>query len=314
MKKAKNILYPVILICVTVVVVVLLSKGKNKEDSPETSPETNAEGEAVTYSEEELATIKEAKSKISSMGVEFFKGQYKDRPHSIMVNPDNITDGYTFFDPIRLLEYEFISYEELDDLSQYRTDIDPDDEMACYEYGFTSEYSTFVNYRKVINEDGTLNTIENITRERLLDGVYGDVVNDDKNHSYRPIKVTIRISNTTQVSQMVDVLDNNIWIQKLVEMDDENWYTYESLYNETLTIEGRHIYCSAQNRYAEDSLSAPVYITVGGNESVDIDYVFMIDDNEDMAYICMGVIEENVGSYYANYVKYFPLDNLKKLG
>jgi hypothetical protein len=150
-----------------------------------------------------------------------------------MVNPQNISDDYIFVDPVRLIKYEFISYEELSDLSQYRTGIDANNVEECFKYGFTSEYSTYTKYRKVINEDGTLNTIENITKERLLDGVYGEIVREDENHSYRPVKITVRISNSTQVSQEIKVFDSwGISLQKLITMDDGNLYLYESLYNE----------------------------------------------------------------------------------
>ena len=166
----------------------------------------------------------------------------------------------------------------------------------------------------MINEDGTLNTIVNITKERLLDGVYGEIVKEDENHSYKPIKITVRISNNTQVSQEVSVFDSwGISLQKLITMDDGNLYLYDSLYNETLSNVGKPIYCSAQNRYGSDSYSVPEYIRIDGNESVEVSYIFMIDDSEEMTYIVMGIPEEMITSYYANFVRYFPISNLKKL-
>ena len=321
MKKKVNIIYPVILLCVVVVVLILSTKIRNDEKKNETVSENNKTtsniegGENPTYSKEEQDTIDNAK-KILANGKqnETLKGKYEDRPHSIMVNPENITDEYVYFDPIRLINYEFISYEELSDLSQYDTGIDPNDIEECFEYGFTSEYSTYTKYRKVINEDGTLNTIVNTTKERLLDGVYGDIVKEDENHSYKPVKITVKISNNTQVSQEVSVFENwGISLQKLITMDDGNLYLYESLYNETLSIVGRPIYCSAQNRYGIDSYSVPEFIRIDGNESVEVSYIFMLDDSEEMTYIVMGIPEEMITSYYANFVRYFPINNLKKI-
>ena len=324
MKKVVNIIYLVVMFCVVAVVIHLSTKVENEEKKDEKSKtvldnnETASNiinGEEPTYSDEELNTIDDAK-KILAKGKQnqTIKGKYEDRPHSIVVDPKNITDEYVFFDPIRLINYEFISYEELNDLSQYETSIDPNDIEQCFEYGFTSAYSTYTNYRKVINEDGTLNTIVNVTKERLLDGVYGDVVKEDENHSYNPVKITVKISNNTQVSQEVSVFESwGISLQKLITMDDGNLYLYESLYNETLSNVGMPIYCSAKNRYGSDSYSIPELIRIDGNESVEVSYIFMIDDSEEMTYIVMGIPEEMITSYYANFVKYFPISNLKKL-
>lgn len=321
MKKKVNIIYPVVLLCVVVVVLILSTKIRNDEKKNETVSENNKTtsniegGENPTYSNAEQDTIDSAKKKLANgKQNETLKGKYEDRPHSIMVNPKNITDEYVFFDPIRLINYEFISYEELNDLSQYETSIDPNDIEQCFEYGFTSAYSTYTNYRKVINEDGTLNTIVNVTKERLLDGVYGDVVKEDENHSYKPVKITVKISNNTQVSQEVSVFNTwGISLQKLITMDDGNMYLYESLYNETLSNVGQPIYCSAKNRYGSDSYSVPEFIRIDGKESVEVSYIFMIDDSQEMTYIVMGIQEELITSYYANFVKYFPISNLKKL-
>ena len=311
MKKKVNIIYLVVLLCVVAVVLILSTKIKNEEMGNETVSENNKtdssiEGEKTTYSNAEQENIDEAKNILANgKQNETLKGKYEDRPHSIMVNPENITDEYVYFDPIRLIKC---------DLSQYDTSIDPNDIEECFEYGFTSSYSTYTNYRKVINEDGTLNTIVNITKERLLDGVYGEIVKEDENHSYKPIKITVRISNNTQVSQEVSVFDSwGISLQKLITMDDGNLYLYDSLYNETLSNVGKPIYCSAQNRYGSDSYSVPEYIRIDGNESVEVSYIFMIDDSEEMTYIVMGIPEEMITSYYANFVRYFPISNLKKL-
>ncbi len=326
MQKKINIIYPIVLLCVVAVVLILSMKIKNAEkeretegnetvlENNETASNTVAE-EKCTYSDEEQDTIKEAK-KILAKGKqnESLKGKYEDRPHSIMVNPQNITEEYVFFDPIRLIKYEFISYEELKDLSEYKTSIDANDVNECFEYGFTSAYSTYTKYRKVINEDGTLNTISNVTKERLLDGVYGDIVKEDEKHSYRPVKITVRISNNTQVSQEIRVFDSwGISLQKLITMEDGNLYLYDSLYNETLSNVGQPIYCSAKNRYGSDSFSVPEFIRIDGNESVEVDYIFMIDDSEEITYIVMGIPEEMVTSYYANFLRYYPISNLKKL-
>lgn len=321
MKKIVNIIYPVVLLCVVAVVLIFSTKIRNEEKESETVSANNEAtsnivgGEDPTYSNEEQDTIDEAKNILANgRQNETLKGKYEDRPHSIMVNPENISDEYVYFDPIRLINYEIISYEELSDLSQYDTSIDPNDIEQCFEYGFTSAYSTYTNYRKVINEDGTLNTIVNITKERLLDGVYGEIVKEDENHSYMPVKITVRISNTTQVSQEVSVFDSwGISLQKLITMDDGNLYLYESLYNETLSNVGLPIYCSAKNRYGSDSYSVPEFIRIDGNESVEVSYIFMIDDSEEMTYIVMGIPEEMISSYYANFVRYFPISNLKKL-
>lgn len=320
MKKKINIIYPIILLCVVAVVLILSTKIRNTDKEGETVENNETASNTVveeksTYSNEEQDTIDEAK-KILAKGKqnETLKGKYEDRPHSIMVNSQNITDEYVFFDPIRLIKYEFISYEELNDLSQYETSIDANDVDECFEYGYTSAYSTYTKYRKVINEDGTLNTISNETKERLLDGVYGDIVKEDKNHSYRPVKITVRISNHTQVSQEISVFDSwGISLQKLITMDDGNLYLYDSLYRETLSNVGLPIYCSAKNRYGSDSFSAPEFIRIDGNESVEVDYIFMIDDTEEITYIVMGIPEEMVTSYYANFLRYYPISNLKKL-
>lgn len=321
MKKKVNIVYLIVLLCVVAGVLILSTKIRTEEKERETVSENNETasnivvGEEPTYSNEEKATIDEAEE-ILAKGKhnQTLKGKYEDRLHSIVVNPQNITEEYVFFDPIRLIKYEFISYEELSDLSQYDTSIDPNDIEQCFEYGFTSAYSTYTNYRKVINEDGTLNTIVNITKERLLDGVYGEIVKEDENHSYKPVKITVKISNTTQVSQEVSVFDSwGISLQKLITMDDGNLYLYESLYNETLSNVGLPIYCSAKNRYGSDSYSVPEFIRIDGNESVEISYIFMIDDSEEITYIVMGIPEEMISSYYANFVRYFPISNLKKL-
>lgn len=317
MKKKANIIYPVVLLCIVAVVLVLEIKIKN-EETPSGAGSENTEndhsaGEEAAYSSEEQATIDEAKKllKTDKHNVNL-KGEYEDRPHSIMVNPQNITDEYVFFDPIRLITFEFVSYEELSDLSQYRTSIDPTDLDACYAYGFTSEYQF---YTEVINEDGTLNTIVNVTKERLLDGVYGEIVKVDEKHSYKPVKITLRISNSTQVSQEVKVFESSIIsLQKLITMDDGNLYLYDSLYRETLSNVGKPIFCSAQNRYGKISAASPQFIRLDGNESVEVSYIFMIDDSEEMTYIVMGIPEETVvTSYYANFARYFPISNLKKL-
>ena len=320
MKKKVNIIYPVFLLCVVAGILVLSTKIRNEEREKENVSENNKtdssiEGENPTYSNAEQETIEEAKNILANgKQNETLKGKYEDRPHSIIINPENITDGYVYFDPIRLINYEFISYEELSDLSKYDTSIDPNDIEQCFEYGFTSAYSTYTNYRKVINEDGTLNTIVNITKERLLDGVYGDIVKEDEKHSYKPVKITVKISNNTQVSQEVSVFDSwGISLQKLITMDDGNLYLYESIYNETLSNVGLPIYCSAKNRYGSDSYSVPEYIRIDGNESIEVSYIFMIDDSEEMTYIVMGIPEEMITSYYANFVRYFPISNLKKL-
>lgn len=320
MKKKINIIYPVILLCVIAFVLILSSKIQNDEKDGETVSKNNETAsntvlEETTYSDEEQAAINEAK-KILANGKsnEHLKGKYEDRPHSIMVNSQNITDEYVFFDPIRLVKYEFIAYEELNDLSQYRTSIDANDVGECFEYGFTSAYSTYTKYRKVINEDGTLNTIANVTKERLLDGVYGDIVKEDENHSYKPVKITVSISNSTQVSQEISVFEGwGISLQKLITMDDGNLYLYDTLYNETLSNVGLPIYCSAKNRYGSDSYSIPEFIRIDGNESVEVSYVFMVDDSEEITYIVMGIPEELITSYYADFVRYFPISNLKKL-
>lgn len=321
MKKKVNIIYPVVLLCIVAVILVISTKIKNGENESETVSLNNETvsnivgGENPTYSNAEQETIEGAKNILANgKQNETLKGKYEDRPHSIIVNPENITDEYVYFDPIRLINYEFVSYEELSDLSKYDTSIDPNDIEQCFEYGFTSAYSTYTNYRKVINEDGTLNTIVNITKERLLDGVYGEIVKEDENHSYKPVKITVRISNNTQVSQEVSVFESwGISLQKLITMDDGNLYLYESLYNETLSNVGKPIYCSAKNRYGSDSYSVPEYIRIDGNESVEVSYIFMIDDSEEMTYIVMGIPEEMITSYYANFVRYFPISNLKKL-
>ena len=305
MKKIVNIIYIVALMGVVAIVLVLSTKTSNEENG----------GETVSHSNDEQDTINEAKEILASGKQNItLKGKYKDRPHSIMVNDKNITDEYVFIDPVRLIKYEFVAYEELNDLRQYETSIDPNNIEECFEYGFTSAYSTYTRYRKVINEDGTLNTIVNVTKERLLDGVYGDIVKEDENHWYKPVKITVRISNTAQASQEISVFNNwVISLQKLITMEDGNLYLYESLYNETLSNVGLPIYCSAQNRYGSDSYSVPEFIRIDGNESVEVSYIFMIDDSEDMTYIVMGIPEEMITSYYANFVRYFPIGNLKKL-
>ena len=320
MKKKVNIIYLVVLLCAVAVILVLSTKIKKEERENENVSEYNKTdssiaGENPTYSKAEQDTIDAAKNILSNgKQNQTLNGKYKDRPHSIMVNPEKITDEYVFFDPIRLINYEFISYEELSDLSQYRTGIDANNVVECFKYGFTSAYSTYTKYRKVINEDGTLNTIVNITKERLLDGVYGDIVKEDEKHSYKPVKITVKISNNTQVSQEVSVFDSwGISLQKLITMDDGNLYLYESIYNETLSNVGLPIYCSAQNKYGSDSYSVPEFIRIDGNESVEVSYIFMVDDSEEMTYIVMGIPEEMITSYYANFVRYFPISNLKKL-
>lgn len=323
MKKKANIIYPMVMLCVVAIVIVISTKIGNEGNGSESeiSSETNEPGssaggeEEFTYSSEEQEIIDEATAILAkSLSNQNLKGEYKDRPHSIRINPENITEEYVFFDPIRLIEYEIISYEELDDLSEYRTDIDPNDVGECYEYGFTSEYSSYTRYRKVINEDGTLNTIVNVTKERLLDGVYGEIVKEDENHAYKPVKITLRISNTSQVNQELKVFYTcGMYLQKLIPMDDGNWYLYESLYNETLSNVGYPIYCSAKGRYGSGAYTVPEFIRLDGQESVEVSYIFMVDDSEEMTYIVMGIPEEKVTSYYVNFAKYFPISNLKKL-
>ena len=132
--------------------------------------------------------------------------------------------------------------------------------------------------------------------------------------NYKPVKITVRISNSTQVSQEINVFEGwGITLQKLITMDDGNLYLYDTLYNETLSNVGLPIYCSAKNRYGSDSYSIPEFIRIDGNESVEVSYVFMVDDSEEITYIVMGIPEELITSYYADFVRYFPISNLKKL-
>ena len=112
MKKKINIIYPVILLCVIAFVLILSSKIQNDEKDGETVSKNNETAsntvlEETTYSDEEQAAINEAK-KILANGKsnEHLKGKYEDRPHSIMVNSQNITDEYVFFDPVRFVKYE----------------------------------------------------------------------------------------------------------------------------------------------------------------------------------------------------------------
>ena len=138
MKKKLNIVYPIVLLCVVAVTLILSIKTGNEEKESEIASKNNDTAsntlavEDSTYSSEEKDTINEAKNILANgKQNENLKGKYEDRPHSIMVNPKNITDEYVFFDPVRLVNYEFISYEELGDLSQYETSIDPNDIQQC---------------------------------------------------------------------------------------------------------------------------------------------------------------------------------------
>ncbi len=326
MKNKINIIYPIILIGFIIVLILVSKNTDNNPPKDEINNLTQAEDktvdgteyigdeESATYSEEEKAMIKEAKKNINQSGQDTLKGTYPDRPHSINVNTENVDNGYTYIDPIRLVKFEFIGYEELDNLSEYNTNLDSDDGMALYRYGFTYDYKC-LKQRGIINDDGTINPVENITKVRLLDGVYGDVIRIDEALKVKPLKITVRITNMTEVSLLFPICNNNcVTIHKLITMDDGNLYLFDTMYNESEPFVGEYVYCSANIEPGPDNYTIPNDIYLEGKESIVVDYIFMLNEyHKDKTYITMSIPEERAVSYYANYVRYFPVSNLEKL-
>ena len=122
------------------------STDNNNNDNDDNS---NTNNDNWRYSEERAKIL----LKINEVGPDnaiYRRGTHPDNPNSLEINKDFLVDDFTIWDPIDGYELEFISYEELDNISDY---IGSDGIIE-------DEWKDLTEYEGFLNEDGTFNKID----------------------------------------------------------------------------------------------------------------------------------------------------------
>ena len=302
--KKTNTIFTVGIIAV-IVILLLLTINMEKLSVDENGSETTtiSEGnESGTKSADDMLREEATKYMQEAMEVDNvrYRGKYKDRKDSFEVNEDFITEDYLFKNPASFIEYEFIGYEELKDITEYVELIDLENVLSYYvDKGY-------------INKDGTLTTFDYALKIRYADGEYGDEVYRQETKSV-PVKLTVRYKNLLTESTNELTISNEHNMIALEYMDDGKLYVKDSVYSiRDYNIGSEEpIYISISEERRKKNSAA--YILQPGEEIV-AELIYLIPECElNNAYFYTRWGGGDFRNFEAIDINFIPFTNLKKL-
>ena len=300
--KRKNVVF---ITCIVVISIVLILLTINMEDLKtrvqENSTTTNA-NEEISKSADDILREEAINygKKATDVGEILHKGKYKDRRDSYEVNDEFITEEYIFKNPTSFIEFEFIDYTELNDVTEYVEHLDWKNEMKFYLQD------------GCINRDGTLPTFEYYLKVKYADGEYGEEVFRQETKCV-PVKLTVRYKNLLTESTNELTISNEHWTLALEYMDDNKLYLKDSVYSIWHYYIGvlEPIYISIPEERRKPNNAA--YILQPGEEIV-AELIYLIPECElNNAYFCTRWGGGDFRNFEAIDIRFIPFANLKKL-
>lgn len=246
--------------------------------------------------------IADAHSKLTNADKEYHIGTCEGFLDSRELNRDFIVNTTKYSDPVNLYDIEFIGYEELDDLKEYK-------ERTGYLGGVEIEPS----YPEVINEDGTINKVVQNEKWRYADRTYSDVIKQINNYEFAIVKIDFILKNKLPIENKI-YLDTSYMIETFVELDDGNLYEISSVMHNDYQCMGRMpVYVGFENGRTLCDNSSNGFV-MEANEEIKGEYVYIIANNEiDKSYIKISPLEDNVMNFKAPYARVIPLSYIKEV-
>lgn len=294
--KKRNIIFLCVIILIAVGGVGLMLKERNNTgDSTgggsDKTQETEVSEDEMT--DEEKALKEERDAFFASMlntGSEYHRGEYSNCRGSVEVNREFITDKTVFRDVYGMVEYEFLEYEELDNLSEYVADLDWDGNIDYTEKGFVNLEREYIQ-TGLMNKDGTFNlqTITQAIRYGELD--YGEE-KVYENQELVAVRVKVKYKNlSSKENEITFSYMHSVYC--FVNMDDGKLYERSSVYSRNvLSTLWQPIYKSMADRYVVDEVNGIKMISTTGiilkpheEYTGELIYVVLKDEIEDMYFV-----------------------------
>ncbi len=252
--------------------------------------------------EKYLTEISEA-DKIANQ--EIHRGEYPNRADSREVNPEFILDECVLSDYADGVEIEFLTYNELPDISDYMNN----DGMIM-----EGAYDSLSNYYNILNVDGTLNKVIQKVRVRLDNNVYGEetVIED---YEFVAVKLKVKIRNTQNKNNNI-LFTDLIRTEGLIYLDDGKLYRNTSVYNYDVHVasDGEFIYHNLNPYIDYSNNKYSTTMTLEPLQEVEGEFVFIIGKQDfDNIYLINSPNGGNIENFNAPYVQFLPFSLLKKL-
>ncbi len=304
-KKQIGAIYLITAVLVIVGMGYFMISSKDK-DKGEDIKETTIDANLSVAEKESLALVAQMRDEIfaSDNNPEFHRGEYPGRADSRELNPEFITDQTKIYDPFDGVEIEFLTYEELPDVSAYIKD--KNFRWDYYEQTYLRD--------NLCNTDGTFNTFTYKYRDRLNDGVYGKehIIED---YELVAVKIGIKLINKeNNVNQIY--LNELSQTRGFIYMDDGKLYRNSSVYwYENLTTYRETVYNPWQSRN-KDPLNDGMSFELEPLEETEGELIYILG-KQDLQDIYISIAPnsgdiENFNRVYTYFVPFKLLMNLPK--
>ena len=162
------------------------------------------------------------------------KPEYHDGKYGRTYNKDFMKEQCEFWAIYDMVEYEFVGYEELNNLSDYISDVRWDDKEELWKTGWYYNTNNLYIERRLMNADGTFNlqsrsVTKHTVEERGATQIY-------ENSELTAVKFTVSFRN-------LSAKDNIIYYKRLFYLgcieygEDDGIYPISSLYERNIFFE-----------------------------------------------------------------------------
>ena len=299
-KRKREIIFGVCLVVIILIGAYFMYIKKEDETNVEENNMTLSADEMESLDEEQIDEQEQLLAERASyynecMDISKKTPEYHYGKYDINYNKEFVKEQCAFRSTYDMVEYEFIGYEEVDNLTEYMKDINwdaADVDLEFLKYGLDVDLDKEYIDNGFINRDGTFNTLTRrmwkVDENRNLGE---EMVNE--NVELMAVKVKVRYKNLSAKENIVN-FENLHTLSCLIYMEDDELYAISSAYVRDLLFETRlPIYTSMADRYPreEDAVwGTKVRVTEIMLEPYEeyvgeLIYIFAKDEYENMAFM-----------------------------
>ncbi len=328
--KKRNIIFICVMVAVVVLGIFLVIKKEDKnpydgnmggQSDMQSDNGSDVQTELATSGEDE-ALLKEKqeffdKMKEAYLNPLYHKGGYGKCSGSMEVNRDFVAEKTVFRNAYDMVEYEFLEYEELDNISKYVSGINWEASNNLTKMGFDDIDIKYIN-TGIMNKDGTFNKVRRIENLRYAELDYGeDIIYEEQ--EIVAVRIKVKYKNLSSKKNALS-FEQMHQVGTLVQLDDGKFYDKYTVYvsSRSFTLE-MPVYTSMANKYSVSSgaikVICPGEISLNPNEEYigELIYLGYKDELDDMYFIsAWGGTNNDIHNMNAVGVNFVPFSYLRE--
>ena len=156
-------------------------------------------------------------------------------------NKDFVREQCSFRDIYDMVDYEFVGYEELDDISEYVEGMNWEDKKVMWEHGFTSNVESLYVDTGLMNKDGTFNPQKRVVVKYNSDGSDGEE-KIYENSELVAVKITMKFKNLSAKENRLNYYKLH-YLQCNVYGEDGEIYAMSNVYSRNIWFESYSPIC-----------------------------------------------------------------------